>query len=188
FESLWTVGEPILIECSPDRAFKMDWSPTAFRQSHGQLDVDVYDSQTFAEREYTLDGFLKNFGQYENRSKEESWQANTEVWRVKEQFAAHSADFVSALPLPMYLCPRGPLHLLEHYPSWMEPPDVYNPIMQFAKASNERSGTRGAARLVWAGCDTVDMMTYAAPAPNGDPGSAIWDIFRGEDSEKARLF
>jgi lysine-specific demethylase 3 len=36
--------------------------------------------------------------------------------------------------------------------------------------------------------DALNIMTYASLTPEGEPGSAAWDLFRAEDSDKIRQF
>lgn len=55
-------------------------------------------------------------------------------------------------------------------------------------ASYLRSGSKGSTRLHMDMADAVNVMTYAAPTPDGKPGSAAWDLFRAEDSDKIREF
>ena len=42
--------------------------------------------------------------------------------------------------------------------------------------------------MSWSASDIIDIMVYASPAPNGEPGSAVWDVFRAEDSYELRKF
>ncbi|KAF5372814.1 hypothetical protein D9757_011105 [Collybiopsis confluens] len=168
FESLWRKGEPILVEgCS--ESLREDWSPTGFRKRHGPVKLEIIDSQSLEQRECPVEEFLEDYGHYIGRSVNESWQVNLDSYELNEDFAfsSHFADFCSALPLPMILCPDGPLNLIGHFPSDLVPPD-FGPLMQFAKASNELPGTQGTMRLSWLGSDT--------------------DIFRREDSAKLRAF
>lgn len=55
-------------------------------------------------------------------------------------------------------------------------------------ASYLRSGSKGSTRLHMDMADALNIMTYAAPTPDGKPGSAAWDLFRAEDSDKIREF
>lgn len=36
--------------------------------------------------------------------------------------------------------------------------------------------------------DALNVMTYAAPCPDGSPGCAAWDLFRAQDSDRLRTF
>ena len=36
--------------------------------------------------------------------------------------------------------------------------------------------------------DAINIMLYASPRPNAQPGCAVWDLFRAEDAEKLRKF
>jgi lysine-specific demethylase 3 len=60
--------------------------------------------------------------------------------------------------------------------------------MYNAMASSEAPGSKGSTRLHMDMADAVNIMTYAADAPDGSPGCAAWDLFRAEDSDKLRKF
>ena len=36
--------------------------------------------------------------------------------------------------------------------------------------------------------DAINLMLYANPRPDGQPGCAVWDVFRAEDADKIRAF
>ena len=55
-------------------------------------------------------------------------------------------------------------------------------------ASFESQGSKGTTRLHMDMADSCNIMMYAAQTPDGRPGSAIWDLFRSEDSPKIRKF
>lgn len=60
--------------------------------------------------------------------------------------------------------------------------------MYNAMRSNQAPGSKGSTRLHMDMSDALNIMTYAAPAPDGSPGRAAWDLFNSEDSEKLRAF
>ncbi|KAE9396775.1 hypothetical protein BT96DRAFT_977324 [Gymnopus androsaceus JB14] len=187
FERQWLLGEPILIERSPSKAPRADWSPSGFRRQYGSIKLELVDSQSYAEREGTVNEFMLDFGRYEGRSGEESWQANIELWQLQEDFPLYFNDCYSALPLPLYVGPNGPMNVAAHFPTLLQAPDL-GPMLQLAKASYEHPNTNGTNRMTWSSSDFVDVMVYASPAPNGEPGSAAWDLFRAEDSSELRKF
>lgn len=55
-------------------------------------------------------------------------------------------------------------------------------------ASFESQGSKGSTRLHLDMADAVNIMLYAANTPDGKPGSAVWDLFKAEDSLKLRKF
>lgn len=65
---------------------------------------------------------------------------------------------------------------------------VPGPKMYNAMASYESSGSKGSTRLHMDMADALNIMTYAAPTPDGKPGCAAWDLFRACDSDKLRQF
>ena len=36
--------------------------------------------------------------------------------------------------------------------------------------------------------DAINLMLYASPRTDGQPGCAVWDLFRAEDAPKIRAF
>lgn len=60
--------------------------------------------------------------------------------------------------------------------------------MYNAMASSEKAGSKGSTRLHMDMSDALNIMTYASPARDGSPGTAAWDLFRVEDSDKIRAF
>jgi lysine-specific demethylase 3 len=60
--------------------------------------------------------------------------------------------------------------------------------MYNAMASFESAGSKGSTRLHMDMADALNIMTFASPTPDGQPGTAAWDLFRAEDSEKIRQF
>src|SRR5271154_3890317 len=60
--------------------------------------------------------------------------------------------------------------------------------MYNAMASNQNENSKGTTRLHMDMADALNMMTFASPAPDGSPGTAAWDLFRADDSDKIRKF
>ena len=60
--------------------------------------------------------------------------------------------------------------------------------MYNAYASNENPGSKGSTRLHMDMADAVNIMLHTEKTSSGEPGSAVWDIYRAEDAEKVRQF
>lgn len=60
--------------------------------------------------------------------------------------------------------------------------------MYNALASSPMMGSKGTTRLHMDMADVLNIMTFASPTPDGEPGAAAWDLFRAEDSDKIRKF
>lgn len=55
-------------------------------------------------------------------------------------------------------------------------------------ASDDGEGSKGSTRLHMDMSDALNILTYAAPARDGSQGTAAWDLFKAEDSDKIRSF
>ena len=55
-------------------------------------------------------------------------------------------------------------------------------------ASTDTPGTKGTTRLHMDMADAVNVMLYATPTPDGEPGGALWDIYDASDAGKIRDF
>ena len=60
--------------------------------------------------------------------------------------------------------------------------------MYNSMASSMRGGSKGSTRLHMDMADALNVMTYSSLTPDGRPGSAAWDLFKAEDSDKLRQF
>ena len=50
------------------------------------------------------------------------------------------------------------------------------------------TSSRGSTRLHMDMSDALNIMTYASARPDGSKGSAVWDLFRREDTSKVHAF
>lgn len=60
--------------------------------------------------------------------------------------------------------------------------------MYNAMAAFQTVGGKGSTRLHMDMSDALNIMTFASSTPDGNPGTAAWDLFRAEDSTKLRHF
>lgn len=60
--------------------------------------------------------------------------------------------------------------------------------MYNAMASFQTVGSKGSTRLHMDMSDALNIMTFSTSTPDGNPGTAAWDLFRAEDSNKIRVF
>jgi len=81
----------------------------------------------------------------------------------------------------------GVLNIASHFPSNTVAPDI-GPKMYNAMASADTPGTKGTTRLHMDMADAANVMLYAAPTPDGKPGTALWDIYDACDAGKLRDF
>ena len=61
-------------------------------------------------------------------------------------------------------------------------------VTEVAQASILDDKSSGTTRLHMDMADAVNLMQHAELCPDGQPGGAVWDIFRPEDSESLRQF
>ncbi|KAG6871870.1 hypothetical protein C0995_015574 [Termitomyces sp. Mi166 len=119
-----------------------------------------------------------------------------EVWKLKDwppsmdfkkAFPELWEDFGGAVPVPSYVRRDGVMNIASHFPEDTVAPDI-GPKMYNAMATTQEAGSKGSTRLHMDMADALNIMTYAAPAPDGSQGCAAWDLFRAEDSDKIRGF
>ena len=96
---------------------------------------------------------------------------------------------MQAVPIPNYTRRDGILNVAAHFPTneGAIVPDI-GPKMYNAFESSELPGGKGSTRLHMDMADAINIMLYAAPRRDGTPGSAVWDIYKAEDSGKIREF
>ncbi|KAG6810357.1 hypothetical protein H0H92_012193 [Tricholoma furcatifolium] len=210
FPALWARGEPlVVVGLLP--GFRIDWTPEYFIQKYGSQACLVIECQTEVNRRVTVEEFFRDFGRYEARvlaragaaPGEQAGGAGTgtgtgraEVLKLKDwppstdfkrAFPELWDDFGRAVPVPGYVRRDGVLNLASHFPEDAVAPDI-GPKMYNAMATTLQAGSKGSTRLHMDMADAVNIMTYSAPAPDGSPGCAAWDLFRAEDSDKIRAF
>ncbi|KAJ7590734.1 Clavaminate synthase-like protein [Mycena floridula] len=186
FQRLWTKGEPLLITGLSNK-FKIQWTPEYFMDHYGDQGCLVVECNRDKNDRVTVLDFFKQFGKYEGRTecwKLKDWPPSTDF---KSAFPELYEDFSQAVPVPSYVRRDGTMNISSHFPSNTISPDL-GPKMYNAMASNEDPGSKGSTRLHMDMSDAVNVMTYASPAPDGSPGSAAWDLFRAEDSDKIRTY
>ncbi|KAJ7128198.1 Clavaminate synthase-like protein [Mycena crocata] len=186
FSSFWAIGHPLLVTGVGDK-LKIDWSPHYFANKYGQDTCELVECQTSETSEIKVKDFFDDFGRYGGRKK----CGKVKDWPPSEDFRSKFPelydDFSRAVPVPNYVRRDGVLNIASHFPSNAKYPDL-GPKMYIAHANLEASGNQGSTRLHMDMADAVNIMTYAAPDPNGLEGCAAWDIFRAEDSDNIKDF
>ncbi|KAJ7638409.1 Clavaminate synthase-like protein [Roridomyces roridus] len=180
FRPIWAKGEPILVtDVGPK--LKVDWTPEYFITKYGQDTCLIVECQSDdLSKRVTVGDFFRDFGSYQGR--ELCWKLKD--WPPTTDF---KNDFSQAVPMPNYVRRDGVLNIASHFPSNTVGPDL-GPKMYNANANLEEVNNKGSTRLHMDMADAVNILTYAAPRPDGSEGCAAWDIFRAEDSDKLRLF
>ncbi|KAG6336334.1 hypothetical protein ID866_2759 [Astraeus odoratus] len=165
FRPLWAKGEPIVVTGLLPK-FQIQWTPEYFIQKYNSQNCLILECQT-------------DFNKRVN-----DWPPSTDF---KSAFPELYEDFSKAVPVPTYVRRDGALNIASHFPSNTVAPDL-GPKMYNAMASFESTGSKGSTRLHMDMADALNIMTFAAPTPDGKPGCAVWDLFRASDSEKLRHF
>ena len=49
-------------------------------------------------------------------------------------------------------------------------------------------GANNRTRLHMDVADAINIMLYASPRPDGQPGCAVWDLFKADDADTIRVF
>ncbi|KAI6128405.1 hypothetical protein EDD16DRAFT_1690312 [Pisolithus croceorrhizus] len=186
FRSLWTKGEPLVVTGVLPK-FQIQWTPEYFVQKYHSQSCLILECQSDVNKRVTVGEFFSQFGKYEGRSecwKLKDWPPSTDF---KSAFPELYEDFSRAVPVPSYSRRDGALNIASHFPSNTVAPDL-GPKMYNAMASSESPGSKGSTRLHMDMADALNVMTHAAPTPDGKPGCAAWDLFRAGDSDKLRHF
>ncbi|KAJ6567358.1 Clavaminate synthase-like protein [Mycena vulgaris] len=186
FRPLWAQGDPLLVTDVAHK-FQIDWSPEYFIKKYGAQSCLIIECQTDESKRITVAEFFTNFGQYDGRDqcwKLKDWPPSNDF---ESEFPELYDDFSRAVPIPSYVRRDGALNIASHFPFNTVGPDL-GPKMYNANANREAFGTKGSTRLHMDMADALNIMTYAAPDPDGKAGCAAWDLFRAQDSENLRRF
>ncbi|KAG8905755.1 hypothetical protein FRB99_008328 [Tulasnella sp. 403] len=188
FQRLWIRGETLVVTGLLD-AFTNEWTPQSLIERYGNQKCDVVDCKNNESRTMTVRKFFKQFGHYEGRKKclkLKDWPPTSEF---SQEFPELYQDFANAVPIPNYTRRDGILNIASHFPVNEKAliPDI-GPKMYNAFEASETAGGKGSTRLHMDMADAVNIMLYASPRRNGTPGTAVWDIFRAEDSIKIREY
>ncbi|EPQ59707.1 Clavaminate synthase-like protein [Gloeophyllum trabeum ATCC 11539] len=186
FRPLWAKGEPLVVTGLLPK-FQIRWTPEYFMEKYGSQACLIVECQTDQNKRVTVRDFFKDFGVYEGRKecwKLKDWPSSTEF---STAFPELFEDFSRAVPVPNYVRRDGVLNLASHFPSNTVAPDI-GPKMYNAMASSDQPGSKGSTRLHMDMADALNIMTHAAPCPDGSPGCAVWDLFRAQDADHLRKF
>jgi len=167
--------------------FKIKWTPEYFMEKYESQGCLILECQTDVNKRITVGEFFSWFGKYDKRTecwKLKDWPPSTDF---KTAFPELFEDFSRAVPVPNYVRRDGTLNVASHFPANTIAPDL-GPKMYNAMASFESAGSKGSTRLHMDMADALNVMTFASLTPDGKPGTAAWDLFRAEDSEKIRQF
>ncbi|KAJ7163803.1 Clavaminate synthase-like protein [Mycena crocata] len=186
FRPIWRKGDPILVT-DVGRKLKIKWSPQYFMEKYGTQSCLIIDCQAeILNKRITVAEFFSTFGIYEDRDqcwKLKDWPPSSDF---KSEFPELYQDFSEAVPIPNYVRRDGALNIASHFPSNTVGPDL-GPKMYNAYANQDDSG-KGSTRLHMDMADALNIMTFAAIGPDGQPGRAAWDLFCAQDSDKIRKF
>ncbi|KAL7412661.1 hypothetical protein BDY24DRAFT_416039 [Mrakia frigida] len=189
FESIWTVGDVLLMKRAAADLDLTRWSKAYWIEACGDEKCQAIDAQTGKVLNVTIRKFFDGFGDNpKNRSrilKLKDWPPTN---AFKNKFPRHYAELMSALPLASITRRDGVQNVSAYslHPD-LNPADI-GPKIYAAYAGNEGPGGNGSTRLHMDLADAVNIMVYAEKSSDGRAGCAAWDIYRSQDSDKIRSF
>ncbi|PVG00557.1 hypothetical protein CPB86DRAFT_871842 [Serendipita vermifera] len=185
FQSLWSEGKTMVVT---DLLTKMKgkWTPQYFIDHHGSEKCSITDCDDESQAASNVADFFQRFGQYDSRDKKilklKDWPPTADF---KTTFPTLFDDFQAAVPAPEYTRRDGFYNISAHFPLDTVAPDM-GPKMYNALASREDG--KGSTRLHMDMADAVNIMLYSETLPNGQEGSAVWDIYPSGASNLIRTF
>ncbi|WVR04951.1 hypothetical protein IAU60_001963 [Kwoniella sp. DSM 27419] len=187
FDLMWTKGEPMVVDHVGD-SLRLEWKPDNFIEWFGKEQCYVVNCQTDDSQPTTVGRFFQRFKNREERGdkilKLKDWPS-TDDFQNTHPDLYH--DFCDALPVPDYTRREGVLNLYAHFPPGPTRPDI-GPKMYNAFEALETPGGFGSTRLHMDVADAVNLLTYASDRSDGQPGCAVWDLFRAEDAGLIREY
>ncbi|WVQ77932.1 hypothetical protein IAT38_000012 [Cryptococcus sp. DSM 104549] len=187
FDALWAEGEPIVV-WNVAKKFRMRWTPDTFIEKFGNEKCEVVNCQSNEGVQQTVGQFFSTFKDAKGRGeailKLKDWPPGDDFQNTHPELYN---DFCNALPVPDFTRRDGVLNLYSHFPPGPTRPDI-GPKMYNAFEADENDGGFGSTRLHMDVADAVNVMLYASPRANGEPGCAVWDLFRAEDADNIRDF
>ncbi|ORY32100.1 hypothetical protein BCR39DRAFT_524154 [Naematelia encephala] len=187
FETLWSRGEPLVVD-GLAKDMRETWTPDAFIDRFGREPCWVVNCETGSSLSMTVGKFFLKF--------KEAGSSSSQILKLKDWPSAADFrmaypdlynSFCEALPVPDFTRREGVLNLYSHFPPGPTRPDI-GPKMYNAFAARETKGGHGSTRLHMDVADAVNIMVYASPRPDGQPGCAVWDLFRADDADKIRKY
>lgn len=182
---LWEQGEPMLIHgVTPT----LDWSASAFVNRTVDEECFVQDCKSNQQYRYKVSEFFEQIAGERERV-EGVWKLKD--WPTDQTFAKRFPDlyndFIDFVPAPDYSRHDGALNIFGRFPNNVEAPDL-GPKMYVAYAGNDKPGGSGSTRLHMDIADAVNVLVSAGRDDTGEPGGAVWDIYRPEDAHAIRRF
>ncbi|OCF44720.1 hypothetical protein I317_01409 [Kwoniella heveanensis CBS 569] len=187
FDDMWSKGEPIVVR-DVGKRLHLDWTPESFIERFGKEPCYVVDCQSNKPRLTNVGAFFEMFKNTEGRGtdilKLKDWPSTDDFQNTHPELYN---DFCDALPIPDFTRREGVLNLYAHFPPGPTRPDI-GPKMYNAFEAVETTGGFGSTRLHMDVADAVNLLTHASDRPDGEPGCAVWDLFRAEDADLIREF
>ncbi|GEM11055.1 jumonji domain containing protein [Rhodotorula toruloides] len=184
FRSLWSIGEPLLIDLAPENYPSLPWTPDYFIGQFGNEVCRIGSTRVIAntkegerekERNGTVGAFFATFGRERDTGdveKIKDWPAANDF---RSAYPELWQDFMSILPAGSITRRDGVLDIAAHTPRNANPPDL-GPKGYFAQASDDRKGGKGTTKLHMVRSDVADavnIMLWSSDGPDGSPGVAI---------------
>ncbi|KAM0747833.1 hypothetical protein T439DRAFT_328506 [Meredithblackwellia eburnea MCA 4105] len=182
FHRLWGKGETMVVPVAETENSELDWSPAYFIEKYGDEPCKIGSNRTSFVVDSTVGDFFQGFGKIKDRKdslKIKDWPVSTDF---RDSYPDLFHDYIKSLPAGHVTRRDGVLNIAAHTPTNANPPDL-GPKGYFSETSDDGPGGQGSTKL-----HTVNLMLWAGTMPDGTPGTAAWDLFRAEDSDKIREF
>lgn len=172
FQQQWKIGRPVIVS-NMDTRLDMDlWKPKSFSRDFGGNKINLINCLTDDDvPNQEMKSFWDGFDDIKNRLKDnegkpmllklKDWPANQDFF---DTLPIHFADFMRALPLPVYTTREGQFNLASRLKKCSNPPDL-GPKMYCAYGSACHA-SKGTTNLHLDMSDAVNVMVYVGTAQN----------------------
>ncbi|KIM89597.1 hypothetical protein PILCRDRAFT_60651, partial [Piloderma croceum F 1598] len=185
----WSEGIPIVVT---DLKMQGNWGPEYFIEQYGTTEVTLEDCETEVVWPSKVVDFFQTFlevGKWTRITKlkvssllytKSTSSHGMQDWPLRENFSTKLLElhksFAKFVPCPALVLPDGVLNAALHYPLNGIAPDT-GPKMYFAYKTVSDDHHNGSTKLHMDLTDAVNVMLWASPDPDKQPGYALWRIF-----------
>ncbi|KAJ3537342.1 hypothetical protein NM688_g6705 [Phlebia brevispora] len=188
FVSYLRSGTPVIIP-NATQYLQGYWTPQDFIDKHGQERVTLIHCETGRQKSSTVGAYFQSLLDFEASDSSEIWKLKD--WPPTETFKEGFPDlfeaFRRAVPFPDICAVDGIFNLAAHFAVNGTMPDL-GPKMYMANGTKIDDHHHGSTRLHLDMTDAVNILTWAAPQPDGTSGGAKWTIWPAAYRSQLRDF